>query len=271
MIMCPKLCSSLFLVWIATLSVDCQIQTYPGLNECGTSCQQNGPINGNYYAIPWYPQYSQIPFQYPTYNQFYQQYPQYMPYVSTSNQPQQVGYQQLYTNQPSSVSTVKSEVNAPKTNYDGIKTEVIDIEPKYFRYLYSNLLSKPVYQPQTNTISVRKNAPYVVKIDSNQYNNTNVPQVIKKHDVQHKTYTFKKTFVLTPGDKDSVINMNFVNGVPVTTDATEELQEEARVQEETNESLHQETTTTEQPITTTEEPITTTENDDPVSINSWFR
>lgn len=275
MIMCPKLLSLFILFWTAILEVNCQFQNFPGLNGACTSCQQNGPTGGNYYvSYPWYPQYSQLPYQNPTYAQAYQQYPQYLPYVSTSNQPQSIGYQQVYTpsTQPSSVSSVNAAiVTKDKANYDNVKTEVIDIEPKYFRYLYSNLFSKSASLPRTRKIGVRKNSPYVVKVDSHQLNSTNVPQVIKKHDVQHKTFTFKKTFVLSPGNQDSVINMNFVNGVIVTTEAPEELRGEGELQENTNERLHQETTTTEQPITTTEEPITTTENDNPANLNSWFK
>lgn len=260
--MCPKFRSLLFLIW--TFEVNSQILSYPGLNGGCTGCPATA--QSIYVNYPWYPQSRQVIYQYPVTGQYYQQY---MPYVYVNNQPQPASSQQLYPNLGSDQITSGSRVievptrkttDDSKVKYGNVKTEIIDIDPQSFRYLYSSYLPNVV--PRPRKASVRKDLPYVVKVDSNQYNTTSIPQVIKKHDVQHKISSFRKTFVLKPGDKDSVINLNFVNGEPVTTETSDDL-----VPETTQLSP---VTTTEEPVITTEEPTTTTENDTPVSLNGWF-
>lgn len=267
--MCPKFRCLFFLLW--TFDVNSQLLNYPGLNSGCTSCPVSAQSNGNYYVNnPWYPQSGQVIYQYPQTGQYYQQY---LPYAYLNNQPQSSGSHQLLlqtqitpgSNLPVSGVPAKQTNGDSKIKFENVKTEVIDIDPQSFRYLYSRYyLPNAVTVPKSRKVSISKDSPYVVKVESHQYNSTSVPQVFRKHDVQHKTFTFKKTYVLKPGNKDSVINLNFVNGVPVTTETSNDLQTETT-------TLPPSTTTTEESVsTTTEEPATTTENDTPVSVNGWF-
>lgn len=249
-----KFPSFLVLLWI--FEVNSQLLNYPGLNGGCTNCQSDVHTTGSYYGnYPWYPQYRQVGYQYPSFGQYYSQY---LPYAYANNQLPQAGSQQINSNvnRPSVTKTTDN------SKFANVKTEVIDIDPQYFRYLYSRYLPQSVSVPKSRKVSVsNKRFPYVVKVDSHQYNSSNIPQVIKKHDVQHKTFTFKKTYVLTPGNENSVINLNFVNGVPVTTVTSNDLREETTLPP---------STTTEESTITTEEPTTTTENDNPVSVTRWY-
>lgn len=253
--MCSNFMCLLLLIWMYSQEAYGQIQTSLGWNGGCNTCPAASNTGYVYGGYPVYPQYTQQYNQYPYYSQNFQQ----LPYVYASNQQQAVGNQQIINSYPT--NSVTSGTTATKNVYDTIKTEVIDIDPKYFRDLYANYYPQRVRTPTVSRTSVvRQQTPYVVKIDSQQHNNTNVPQVIKKHDVQHKTFTFKKTFVLNPNEnKDSVINLNFVNGVPVTTEVAEEFREDTTIKAEIIQEI---------PVTT-DQPEKT-EDKKPVSVDSWF-
>nr|CAH7734891.1 unnamed protein product [Callosobruchus chinensis] len=88
----------------------------------------------------------------------------------------------------------------------------------------------PTYQYKNQPIPPmtkkrRHRHKYVIKKDSSQnYGNQSESRVIDKHEVQSKTYSFRKTFVVTPEKRPSgPITINLLNGVPVTTPLPEEI------------------------------------------------
>nr|CAI5821392.1 unnamed protein product [Callosobruchus analis] len=85
-------------------------------------------------------------------------------------------------------------------------------------YQYNN-------QPSPPTPKKRKHRHrYVIKKDSSQSNgNQSESRVVDKHEVHSKTYSFRKTFIVTPEKRPSgPITINLLNGVPITTAHPEE-------------------------------------------------
>lgn len=259
--MCPNFWCFLLPIWMVLHISYGQIQSGVVYGGGCSTCPLSQNVGYDYRGYSMYPQYGQPYYQYPE-TSYYSQNFQQLPYVYASNQQQPVSNQQIITSGSTSTGTSGSSV-VDKNTYSNVKTEIIDIDPKYFRYLYSNYFPRNVGSASSYTTRkvVGQQVPYVVKVDSQQHNNTNIPQVIKKHDVQHKTFTFKKTFVLNPDEnKNNVINLNFVNGVPVTTEVSENLREETTIKPQVIDEVP----------ATTEQQITTTDSEIPVSVNSWF-
>ncbi|CAH2000542.1 unnamed protein product [Acanthoscelides obtectus] len=90
-------------------------------------------------------------------------------------------------------------------------------------HLQSEFTYIPTYQNKNQSPSPfakkrRHRHRYVIKKDSSQNNgNQSESRLIDKHEIQRKTYTFQKTFVVTPEKRPSgPITINLVNGIPVT-------------------------------------------------------
>lgn len=207
------------------------------LEVFGQVVQPVGNLNGGYLM---YPQYGQQYIQ-GQYSQLNQYNPQYIPYPYGANQ-------RSFSSQAQPIPNSVAD--------NGVKTEIIDIDSQAFRNMYYprnrpvDVVQRKINNSQQQRGGSRK-TPYVVKVDTKQYNNTVIPKLFNKHETQHKVYTFNKTYVIGPGDREKVISLNFLNGVPVTDGSA---------------TLKDETTSVSPTITEK----STTESDNPVSVNNWF-
>lgn len=192
------------------------------------SNQTTNPYPYPYYTAPVYPRV--------------QNYPNYYPYVQ---------YRPL--NSTASNSTVETTTKDPFAN---VTTDFVDVEPQRF----NNLMNFYHLQPQIQPIRARSpryyQPTYKVFVDSKQSNFTEKPPtVFTKHEVQNKKYSFRKTFVLTPENRSSVINLHFLNGEPVNQEETP-----GGARENVKEEID-----TEPAVTTTEE------SEKPVGVNNWLK
>lgn len=230
--------SSLVFSFLIFVSVESQFYGQPYIGY-----QNNPCVNLRYpYQLSRLEQTTRNPCgysaQYPFYNQNYQ--PSYE--ASTASNDVNVEY----------IDVSPEQFREYMKRYKVTPT-IIPIPPQY-QQPYQPGYQQP-YQPQYQQLYqsqyVPPNPRYIVKTSSSQSGDKNQPKSFIKHDVQNKVLKFSNTYVITPEDRDRVINLNFVNGVPVTTTTEEE--------------------TTTEPATTTTTMATTTEeeSDYPEDVNTF--
>lgn len=215
-----------------------------------------------YYGYPGQSYVQNYPANYPTYSYPVQSYPSQI--YQAGNYPVQQNYPQHAAIQPN---------NSHVDPYANLKVDIIDVEPKYFDYykrffkLEDNAYPIEVIDDNSNAgghgggggggVQQTQAQPYyTVKTESKHFNFTSIPKSVSTHDVKSKTYSFKRTFTLDPTNKEnSVINLNFVNGVQVTDEPDVETRDLSE--------------TTLPPAVTEVTTNATTENDEPINILSW--